>query len=223
MQPSAKFSLLLLAVSLLGGCSYNGGDIGDPLHRKFHWLSFVAGDDIAATCQAGMPDRFRLVYNAIWEQQVRVYELDSVRSQLRVRVIKPGSLTDLALTDPLAAWKSDDSTIKLEPEPYDGLVALLADSGAFGPPAVGLELPSHSYYWSAATCRQGHFTFTGWAYPSAAFDAARFPARLFALDPNPKSVIPAGPMSVDPTWEYQRNRGAVTEFSLRVGEKGMVQ
>ena len=32
--------------------------MGDPLTRKFHWFSYVAGDDIRATCRPGDPDRF---------------------------------------------------------------------------------------------------------------------------------------------------------------------
>lgn len=223
MTRTPRISVALLGLSLLGACSYNGGDVGDPLHRKFHWFSFVAGDDIAKSCDAASPDRYRLVYNAVWEQQIRIYEIDSARRVLRIRVSQPGNIATIRADDPLANWQAAETTVQLDDAAFAGLTATLAGDHAFGPAAVGLELPSHSYYWAAATCRQGQFTFTGWAYPSAAFDVAGFPAALATLDPGRQTIPKAGPVPLDPTWEYQRSRGAVTEFSLRVGAHGMVQ
>ena len=216
-------STLFIGLTLLGGCAYTGGDIGDPILRKFHWASFVAGDDIAAQCSADLPDRARLVYNAVWGEQVRIYEWDSLRRTLRVRVIGAGDLRDIALNDPVAAWRADEASVPLDSAAYDGLAAALADAGGFGPPAVGVELPSHSFYWSAATCHQGKFTFTGWAYPSKAFDAARFPAALFALDPGRDSVRPPAPAPLDVVREYDKTQAKISDFTFKVGAAGMVR
>ncbi len=220
----SRMTTLFVGLTLLGGCAYKGGDIGDPIHRKFHWASFVAGDDIAANCSADLPDRVRLVYNAVWGEQVRIYEWDSLRRNLRVRVIGAGDLRDIRpMDDPVAAWRAAEASVPLDAAAYDGLTAALADSGGFGPPAVGVELPSHSFFWAAATCRQGKFTFTGWAYPSKAFDAARFPAALFALDPGRDGVHPVGVVPLDVMREYDKNRGAINDFTFKVGANGMVR
>ncbi len=223
MKRFSRTAILLAGLSLASGCAYVDGDIGNPIHRKFHWQSFVAGDDIAASCSSGNPDRVRLVYNAIWDKQVRIYEIDSIKRSLRVRVFGQGNLTDVKLTDPIAPWRADETKAQLDEAGYEQLAATLAESGAFGPPAVGLELPSHSYYWTAATCRQGKFTFTGWAYPSAAFDASRIPAALFALDPGRDGVVAPGPIPYDVMWEYRRKQGQVTDFTFKVGANGMVR
>ncbi|WP_245651125.1 hypothetical protein [Paramagnetospirillum marisnigri] len=209
-------AILFAALAALAGCSYKGGDIGDPFHRKFHWASFVKGEDIAQTCDASAPDRFRLVYNAIWGEQVRVYEWDSIRESLRIRVVGGGNLRDMTLGDPLAAWRAAEASVPLDRTARDGLVRALAEAKAFGPPAVGLELPSRSYYWASASCYQGRFTFTGWAYPSVEFDAARFPAALFAQDPGRDTVRPPAAIPMDVMYEYDKRRGAVMEFTLRV-------
>lgn len=215
----------ILFVALAGsvGCTYVGGDIGDPFHRKFHWASFVGGEDMAETCAAGAPDRARLVYNAIWGEQVRIYEWDAVRRSLRIRVIGAGDLRDIKITDPVAAWRADEVRVPLDQAALDGLTAALEESGGFGPPALGLELPSRSYYWTAATCRAGRFTFTAWAYPSGRFAAARFPAALAALDPGRDSIRPAAPIPMDVMYEYNRNHAKVMEFRLKVGADGVVR
>ena len=106
MPRRSRFAILFLAVAGLSACSYKGGDIGNPFHRKFHWLSFLSGEDMAASCDATTPDRFRLVYNAIWGEQVRVYEWDAIRRSLRVRVMGAGDLRELSLSDPLAPWRA---------------------------------------------------------------------------------------------------------------------
>ncbi|CAA7613052.1 conserved hypothetical protein [Candidatus Terasakiella magnetica] len=221
MKASTSVALTFAALTALGGCAYKGGDIGDPLHRKFHWFSFIGGEDIAATCAADTPDRARLVYNAVWGQQTRIYEWDSLRRSLRIRVVGGGNLTALSLSDPLAPWRAEETKATLDQAGLNALNAALDAAGGFGPAAIGLELPSHAYYWTAATCRGGKFTFTGWLYPSDRFEAARFPAALFALDPDRQSVISPAPIPFDPIRNFDQKRGATGEFTLKVGVKGL--
>ncbi len=195
--------------------------MGNPFYRKAQWFSFVEGADMASTCAGGTPERFRLVYNALWEQQVRIYEWDSTVKTLKISVIRSGNVAQITLDDPLSPWRADVASIPLDQSRYDGLIASLAGSGAFGRPAVGLELPSHSYYWTAASCRQGKYAFTAWAYPSAAYAAARFPAALAAQDPGRETIAQPAPIPFDPIREDNRKRGAVIEFTLKVGPNGL--
>lgn len=221
MPVRPAFLSLLAAVLLTGSCAYEGEDIGNPFRRKVQWFSFVAGEDLAESCAAGSPERFRLVYNALWEQQVRIYEWESA-GPLRVRVLRRGgNLIHLSPDDLLAPWRTEDFTADLNESARAGLDSALERSGAFGTPAAGLELPSHSYYWTSASCRRGKYVFTAWAHPSPAFDTAQFPPALAALDPDRETIIPASAVPLDPFREYDRKRGAIHDFTLKVGTEGL--
>ncbi|AVM75202.1 hypothetical protein [Magnetospirillum gryphiswaldense] len=214
---------VLLSGLVLAGCTYSGGDMGDPLTRKFHWFSYVAGDDIRATCQAGTPDHFRLVYNGIYDQQLRLYELDSVRRVLTVKVTAPGNAADLSADDLLGPWRATEGKVQLDEAAYANLVGDFAAAGLFGPPAVGRELPSRGYHWATASCKDGQFRFTGWAYPETDLNTLAFAAPLFAADPTKIAVARPGPIPVDPQYEAKLRNGEVSTFSLKVGAHGMVR
>lgn len=213
----------LLSVLALAGCTYGGGDMGDPVTRKFHWFSYVAGDDIRANCQAGTPDRFRLVYNGIYDQQLRLYELDSVRRLLTVKVTAPGNAAQVSGDDLLAPWRAVEGKVPLDEAAYTALVGDFTAAGLFGPPAVGRELPSRGYHWAAASCKDGQFRFTGWVYPETDLNALAFAAPLFAADPTGVAVAWPGPIPVDPQYETSLRHGEVVSFSLKVGANGMVR
>ena len=46
-----------------------------PIVRSVSWFGYVGGDDIRAACQPGARTHIRLIYNALWEEQVRSYDL----------------------------------------------------------------------------------------------------------------------------------------------------
>ena len=216
---SRRVAVLPVAAAL-AACTYSGGDIGDALQRKATWLSYVAGDDIRSHCEAGSPDRFRVVYNAVWSQQLRMYDLDSLRKLLITHATRPTDSARFSVRDPLGPWQAGESRVQLDDKAYDALVAAFAGSGMFAPPPVGLDLPSRSYFWSAAYCRGGHYGFTGWAYPSPRFAAITFDKLLFQGDRTGVAVIPAGPVPLDPEWESEHGQGHVTDFTVTVGRNG---
>jgi hypothetical protein len=218
-----RFCAAALMLSALAACSYRGGDIGDPLVRKTQWFSFVGGDDIRTTCAAGTPDRFRLVYNAIYDEQIRIYELDSLRHLLVIRVVGQGAADRISLQDPAGPWRAQEEKVQLDQPTYDRLVASFSQGGMFSPPPVGLELPSRSYYWVAAICRNGAYGLTAWKYPSAAFDAMGFDKNLFALDPSAVRPKQAGPIPFDLEWEDKAKRLEVPVFSFKVTERGLLR
>lgn len=218
-----RFLALAAACAALAGCTYGGGDIGDPLTRKTSWFSFVAGDDIRAQCQAGTPDRYRLIYNGVYDQQLRIYEADSTKRSLSAKVIGPGNLTEISTDDLLAPWRAKSATTPLDAGDWRLLHDQLAHDGAFGPPAIGLELPSRSYFWSAATCQDGQFRFTGWRHPDPGFNELTFPATLKRLDATGVAVRPAAPIEYDPQHDQRARRGEVADFTLKVGKNGLVR
>lgn len=218
----ARLSALLVGAATLASCTWTGGDIGDPLERKAHWFSFVEGSDIRSNCAAATPDRFRLVFNAVYDEQLRIYELDSLRRLLVIRVVDQGSTGRLSFDDPLAPWRAVEAKVQLDEAAYNRLVGAFTQGGMFAPPPVGLELPSHSYYWTAATCHGGRYGFTAWKYPSPAFAAMGFDTALFALDTTGVPVNQARPRDYDPIWESKARRHEVPVFSLRVTGNGIL-
>ncbi len=50
-------------------------NVEQPIVRSFHWFSYVGGDDIRAACGHDGRNRLRLIYNAIYDEQVRTYEI----------------------------------------------------------------------------------------------------------------------------------------------------
>lgn len=217
-----RLTFALAAVAALASCTWTGGDIGDPLERKSHWFSFVEGEDIRTSCAVGTPDRVRLVFNAVYDEQLRIYELDALRRVLTVRVVDQGNAGRLSLQDPLAPWRAIEAKTQLDSAQYDNLQAAFTRGGVYAPPPVGLELPSHSYYWTAATCRDGHYGFTAWKYPSPAFDAMGFDTALFALDTTGVPVNQARPRDYDPIWESKARRLEIPVFSLHVTASGLL-
>lgn len=223
MHTLSRITVAVLGLSALTACAYRGGDIGDPLVRKFHWFSFVEGEDIRGSCQQGTPDRYRLVYNGIYHEQLRIYEVDSLRRILVANVSGGADVSTIDPQDPAGPWRAQEARIPLDDQTYGRLIASFAAGGLFGPAAVGLSLPARSYFWTAAFCRDGRYGFTAWKHPSAAFDALPFDDILFALDTTGVAVKAAGPVPFDPQWEDRARRNEVTDFTLKVGANGLVK
>jgi hypothetical protein len=178
-----RLTLGLLALLAVGACAYHGDQIGNPFVRRFQWFSYVGGDDIRAACAAGAADRYRLVYNGFWEEQVRIYELGlSGPLELDQRTLDGLDLSDVSSDDLAAPWRGQTARATLGPAQYDQLIAAFRASGLFEPPPIGLLLPSDGFYWTAVGCRQGRFYYNAWLYPSDRFAGLVFPRLLLAFD-----------------------------------------
>lgn len=209
---------LMLVVLALSGCAYRGGDIDNPVGRKFSWFSFVEGGDLRATCRPGAPDRYRLVYNGVYDEQVRIYELGDGANprRLSAHVVAEANLLAADLLDPLGPWRGRGAELVVDADTHARLVQALAAGGAFGPPDAGLELPSRSFYWTAAACHRGAYHFNAWRWPSPEFRQLRFPEALFALD---RTGVPVNPPR--PVPDRYRDTDFYGDFNLRVGERGL--
>ena len=224
-------TLSFAAGLLLAGCSYQG-DIDNPATFKATWYSYLNGDDIRAACTEGSGSRYRLVYNADYNEQIRSYEVtdDGGGRVLVVRVQGPGGLrlSRFRFDDPLAWARWTKSEKVLSADQARDLDAALERSGAFGPAPAGLQLFSKETYWISSLCRDGVFAFNAWRFPSDRFEDLSFDELLFALDET--GVAVRAPVAVPATAAAKANvprqRQGADEtgsfFAIKVGENGLV-
>lgn len=217
-----KAAVFLSVAGALGACA-SQGPTDDPIKRKLTWLSYLDGGDIRRSCAAGGADQYRLVYNGIYTEQVRTYDL-SASGRLAVRVIGPADLTRWSvskLSDVLNPWRGHEASIALSPVAQTRLMAALKHDGAFGEPAVGTELSSRGFFWTIASCHQGQYRLTGLAWPSPAWDRATFDNVIFDLDPIDIRVNP--PRRTDTGRDKTRGMHKVqdNEFHSKIGENGL--
>ncbi|MBX9635906.1 MAG: hypothetical protein K2X44_13065, partial [Magnetospirillum sp.] len=128
----------------------------------------------------------------------------------------------LSTDDPVAPWRAVEEKVQLDQPGYDRLVTSFEQGGMFAPPPVGLELPSRSYFWTSALCKDGKYGFTAWKYPSPGFDRLGFDKNLFAIDPTGIAVNQPKEVQFDPLWEAKAKRLETPVFSLRVAPHGIV-
>lgn len=224
-------TLALLAAALAAGCSYRG-DIDDPLTIKATWFSYLNGDDIRAACVEGSGTRYRLIYNADYDAQLRSYEVTAGAdgaATLVSRVQGPSGLVvnRMSLSDPLGWARWTKSVTPLSPAQLESLDDALARSGAFGPAPSGLQLFSKETYWVSNLCRNGTFAFNAWRFPSDRYAAIAFDELLFALDQTGVAVrapvaVPVGASaraSVPRRQQSSDERG--NYFNVKVGENGL--
>ena len=167
-------------------------NVDQPVVRSLNWFSYVAGADIRAACRPGERSRVRLVYNALWEEQVRTYELflqPDGKAGLNMGVlVDQGAATNVSsiligqLGDVTGPWRMRRAQRLLSAPETTELMGLLQSSAGFGPPRDGLRLPDNDFWWTVASCRDGAWGFQAYHYPTDRFANVRFAEKLFALD-----------------------------------------
>ena len=198
-----------------------------------NWFSYVGGDDIRAACQPGSRNRVRLIYNALWEEQVRTYEIflqPDGTAGLTVGVLADqGFVTQLLLSSPsdiTGPWRMRKSERLLDAAETRELMGLFKASAAFGPPRDGLRLPDNDFWWTVASCRDGVWGFQAYHYPTDGFVNVKFAAKLFSWD---GVKVPVNmPRKLEP-WELRRDplapRGRIDgrgdRWMLVVGNDGL--
>lgn len=215
----------LSVVFAASACAYTGAGLDNPAVRKFSWFSLVEGEDIRAACAPDSIDQFRLVYNGLYEEQLRVYAISGFSrgdGTYRAHVIEPANLAaGITLDDPMRPWRGKEAERRLSPEEYQRLLRSFEASGMFEPPPVGLELPSNRFYWTAAMCRGGVYHFTAWRHPSPRYDRLVFDKELLALDATGVPYLAPHPIRPDPQERHRIENQQQIYFSLRVGERGL--
>lgn len=180
-----KVLAVCVAVSALAGglaaCA-SQGPTDNPVARNLTWDRYVGGDDIARSCTAGGPDRYRLVYNARQDDQQKTYDLSALPGgelMLEARVIGKGNLNDpktpLSITDPIGPWRGPQALYRLNPAEAGRFKAALTATGFEAPAPSGLFLRGDTFYWTASACRDGVFHFHAWAWPDEPFKQMAVP------------------------------------------------
>lgn len=207
-----------LAVALiLAGCTLN-----NPVGRSLVWFRYLDAADIRDACAARAGERYRLVYNAVWGQQVRSYDIAAgpgdLAATLAVRVFFPENLNDINLRDPLALYRGQNGNVALSAADMAAFRDALRASAFDTATPRGLTLPSDGFYWVVAACRDGAFHYNAYVFPSPRFAAIRFDQWLYAHDPTSVAVV-------SPLGSQQNNGaadlGSYAVFDMTVGAEGL--
>ena len=206
-------------------------NVEQPIVRSFNWFSYVAGNDIREACGRDGRNRLRLIYNAIYDEQVRTYEIflqpDGTAGMTVGVLADQGNVTNLSIRDGgdvLGPWRMRRGERILNPEETRELMGLLQASAAFGPPRDGLRLPDVDFWWTVASCRNGVWGFQAYHYPTDGFANVKFAAKLFSWDTVPVPVNP--PRKLVPA-ELRRDPNApvnhmkANQWTLTVGKDGL--
>lgn len=228
---------LALLVALAGGllltasCAYQG-EPGYPVARSLSWFSYLNGDDIRQQCKAGAPDRYRFVYNGIYTEQVRSYDVTTdagnANPTLRIQLLEErgriGTIQLDSVSGVLAPWSGKFETIHLRDADLERLREAMVNGGVFQPLTGRLELSSDAFYWIVAACSGGAFNFNAYLWPSPRFDQAAFPGLLLAWDPSGIPVNP--PRKADPADIHHAPTAAdlrgAHRFNLAAGRDGLI-
>lgn len=228
---SLLFRINLWVALLLAGCAYREGGIGSPITRKFEYFSYLGGDDIRRGCVPGSLARYRLVYNAMYDEQVRAYDLrrNPVGNGATATAQVFGGGGNLASgfnpLDPTGPWRGTSVKMQLDEDSYLRLIRAIEASGFGQPGPQGLSLPSWGFYWVVAACANGQFHYNAWLYPSERFNRIQFDRMIFALDRTGVPVNPPRPLNEA---EYRLQSGAnrndptISNFEVKLGENGLV-
>ncbi|MCW5733613.1 MAG: hypothetical protein KIS73_05780 [Enhydrobacter sp.] len=176
----------------------------------------------------------RLIYNALWEEQVRAYEIflqPDGTAGLTVGVLADqapativSSITIGEIGDITHPWRMRRGQRLLTvPETAD-LMGLLQASNAFGPPRDGLRLPDNDFWWTVASCRDGVWGFQAYHYPTDRFANVAFAEKLFSFDNVPVAInrprrLEPAELRRDPNLNPGRERG--DRWMLVVGKDGL--
>jgi len=234
MKVSFALSLgLVLGLSTAASAQRADRNVDMPIVRSVNWFGFVGGDDIRASCTRGSRDRVRLVYNALWEEQVRTYEIylqpDGTAGLNTGVLAGQGNVTSVTIAageDVLNPWRMQRGQRLLDVAETRDLMGLLQASSAFGPPRDGLRLPDNDFWWTVASCRGGVWGFQAYHYPTDGFANVRFAEKLFALDNvkiavnRPRKLEPAE-FRRDPNNSKSAQRGRSDRWVLVVGKDGL--
>ncbi len=190
---------------LVAACTYGDfGNIDNPAVRRVQWFSYAKGEDIAAACVEGASERYRLIYNADFRNQVRAYEVtaDGTGGAFYIARAVPGgaALADFSVLDTHGWWRWYKSEQPLDAAMLNDLRTRLVDDGYFDRRGGLVRLSSYDYYWLVTGCVDGKFESGAWTNAQSRLTQLSFAELLFSLDETGLPV--AAPRWVSPGERY---------------------
>jgi hypothetical protein len=149
--------------------------------RTLSWAGYLNGEDLRAACVQGAADRYRLVFNADYNQHVRTYDVtgdaDFGGARVQARVIQATDLARVDQSDPLAPEHAQVTEARMTAQQFAMLALQLYESGAFEPLAPEPDTASNGVYWLVTGCRGGQWFFNVYPFPLDSFANVRAEAR----------------------------------------------
>ena len=197
--PLRWLPLVLLA---LAACAPTPGALSDPIRRKAQWHATAGGDDLREGCVAGRPSRWRLVYNAVWDEQVRVYDIERLPggegARLEATVVAGAPRVLQSYLMQLGGKPSTRvAEATLSGAQLEALLRAIDGAGFARSPEEGMRLRSGDFYWLASACVDGAWHLNAWRRGDPGFQRLGFDELLFALDRT--GVEPNRPREIDPS------------------------
>ena len=172
-------------VIILGACEYTGRP-DNALEKRFTWLSFLAGEDLKESCRNHAPPRYRFVFNAIYSEQVRTYDIiglpDGGGGMFDAEVLSAKLSDSFLVHFPYWPWSGKRAIAQINDVEMSLLRNSLEASGFYKRPPVGKILDSQSFYWAVSACEGNRFHFNAWSHPSPEFANIRFVEILQRFD-----------------------------------------
>ncbi len=186
----AGVGVFTLAAVGLAGCAFTeNSDVSNPLVRKSAWFSYLNADDLRTACSAGDAEgRIRIIYNADYYKEVRVFELEpkagNQQFDLTTRVFGPAQVSEInvEINAPLGVFGGEQSVDVIGRDDYLAVTDALQKDG-FGTQQGrdGVRLYSDDFYWVALGCSSGYVTLGTWMSGVDDLRALGFPAVLTNL------------------------------------------
>lgn len=221
-------SLLTTALAI-GGCQY-AGPAGDPVTRNVGWFDYVGAEGLKAACGPGASTRLRFVYNGIYDQQIRSYDVHELPrgrgAAMSAWARGDGDLTrGVEFPNLLSPWQGKRVESVLSPQTMSDLRSALRRDRFESFKPVGLRLPSNEFYWVVTGCIDGRFQANAWMYPSDRFKTLSFPGILQANDRTGIAFRKARPVNQredDPTRHQGDRSPSDNVFHIQLGANGIV-
>lgn len=224
LSPRVKTSVLgALALFSLAGCASEGTS-DNPVERKLSWFSYLNGDDLRTACRPGSDDRFRLIFNGRYDDQVRIYDvaLNGGRPEIKEKVLTSFIVNQGFTLESFGNRLSgQDYTVGLSSSDHDRLWSALEQAGAFKTAERGTRLPSNELWWTVTGCHQGQVFFQVWPETQASGPPS-FALVISSLDPSGLPFPSSAPPAIT-SLDSPRDRSKNGDFIMEVGDGGFVK
>ncbi|SCA55211.1 conserved exported hypothetical protein [Candidatus Terasakiella magnetica] len=213
-----RFFFACLLVIFAASCTYQGKG-SDPITKKFTWFSYVNGDDIRKACANLGADRYRFVYNGVYQHQTRTYDVFFHAKKIVMHVAGAANVKKLDLHDLLAPWRGVREELVVGDKELSQIKRALGASAALQPTKTGLRLYSDKFYWTVAACVEGKMHFNAYAWPSTEWETMQFDDVLLALDVTSVPVEEPRVLTDIDIWGSSQE---ADPFLIELGDNGLV-